>query len=190
MINLILISFWSGVQTTIGVIVGIIVIYCVYQIIAAYFAVKYHYPKMQIFKDEKLIVETYEPPKKDLKECLMDMEEDEKLVITERDPTVQHTIGDLQKNHSCKLDNKGLLQLVKFEHNGKTYLTICESHTEKSCVMYKLDYYLSHPESDSNNQYEKLKQKDWWLMETWRDQNSHNMVYSITKTTLPEPHID
>ena len=179
MIILILISFRSGLSTTIGVFVGFIVLCVLLFFVCAYTYGKHNHPKMQIFRGEELIKDTYEPYGKNLMKCLESMHDDDKLVITERNPKYDHPFGHLFTNHSWELDES--TKLVGYELNGEIYFTINESTNNRFHVRQTLGSYLK---SLSNEERQVIIEKTWWKMTQGRDLKTADMVYNITRTKL------
>lgn len=184
MINLILISFWSGFMTFIGVIVGIIVIIILGLYVCLRIYLKHSYPKMQIFRGEEIIKETYAPSRKNLLKCLEDMHDDYKIVISERSPNPSHPIRDLYDNHSCELNES--TKLVGYEHLSEIYFTTDESTNKKFRVEQKLRDYLK---TLTEEELQTIKEKTWWKMSYGRDSQTFYMVFKITRIKLEDPQI-
>lgn len=185
-------SFLSTFTDTLGVIVAIalVIIFFIW-IRKKILAVRYA-PLLRIYKGYTFIKETRVPKYERFRECLERLENDESMKLISRNPLYKHPLNEFFSEHCCPIaKNGGFPKLAGFKYPGtdSLYFTICDTFFEYVCVQLKFNRYFESGCGVTQEEYENLKNKDWWVVWTYRDMGTSYMIGVLKKTTLPVPNV-
>ena len=191
-------SFSSGFGATFGVILAIVVVIVVIVVAIILLACIYikkqanrFAPMMQIYRGDKLIKERLVPACKKFRKYLENLKEGESMRIISRHPQYKHPVQSFFSEHCCPLCREGFPKLVGFNYPGtdSLYFTICDTYDEYTCVRLRFSRYFESGRGVTQEEYENLKNKNWWLVKTHRDMSTFYMIGTLEKTTLPIPNL-
>ena len=148
-------------------------------------------PLMQVYKGHYLIKEDFVPEYEKFRASLENLKEGMVMKITYKTPIFQHPVNNLFRDYLCSLHKSGYPKLVGFDYPGtkSTYFTICDERSEMLCVAIRLPVYFTHGHGVKEDEYEKLKEKDWWVGKMSRDENTLHTICTLEKATLPSPNV-
>lgn len=170
------------------VVISLVLIFIVIIWVDEYKYVKENYPKMKIYSGKTLIKDSYAPSYENFRKYLEKLGENESLEITTRNSRIAHPINDLLSKCYCPLDDYWQVLLVGCIYSNSIYLTIGESLREQLLVRCRLgDYINSRSKNLSDREFRDLRAKNWWKMEFKKMLPNSERVYTITRTTLPNP---
>lgn len=184
-------SFLSGFGTTFGVIAAIAVVIILLIWIHQSMLAARCTPLMQICKGDNLIKETHAPKYERFRKYLERLKDGESMRIISRNPLYKHPLESFFSEYCCPIARVGYPKLVGFNYPGtdSLYFTICDTHEEYICVLLKFRRYFESGRGVTQEEYEKLKNKDWWLAKKHRDMSTFYMIGTLKKTTLPVPNV-
>jgi hypothetical protein len=148
-------------------------------------------PVMQIYKGNFLIDQRFVPRYKKFRTSLENLKEGMVMKITYKTPIFQHPVNNLFRDWLCSLHKSGYPKLVGFNYPGTNsiYFTICDTKEEMPCVAIKFPAHFTHGQKITEDEYEKFKEKDWWVGKMSTDQNTLHTICTLEKTTLPSPNV-
>lgn len=184
-------SFLSGFGTTLGVIVAIVVAIILLIWIPKSMRAARYAPLLQIYKGDNLIKETRVPKYERFRKYLERLKDEESMRLISRNPLYKHPLGSFFSEYCCPIARVGYPKLVGFNYPGtdSLYFTICDTNEEYICVRMKFRRYFESGRGVTQEEYDKLKNKDWWLVKKHRDMGTFYMIGTLEKTTLPIPNL-
>ena len=175
-----LLSLWNDYCTFAGVLLLIVVIAIVITYIDIAINIAINYPKMKIYRNEKLI-KVDRASEKNFVNVLESMTEAESAVeITyKKSLSINHPIKGLLTSYSGELED-GETLVGKRINGDLIYFTICSGSTDTITIKYGLIYY----DEISIGDLKKISDRKWWMIKII-DNNNKTTTFTITRTKLP-----